>query len=233
VFINPWIKLFFLKTQLEVKLKKISFLVFVLLAIIFAIVAYKLFINKGFFKKNQRTEIEIYERDLDIKYGSDTADLTIFLYSSYNCSFCRKFFTKVYPALKTEYIDKGKVKLVVKLLDFSNNESVENSLKLAVCINKYGNFEKLNELLIAEPKVIYTDEFASIIDEFIEKDEFVAECMLGGESNNYILKNRIDFKNLNLTGTPTFVINNNIYKGYIKYNDFKNVIEKELEYIKL
>lgn len=215
------------------KLKKISFLVFVLLAIIIAMVAYKLFINKGFFKKNQRTEIEIYEQDLDIKYGADTADLTIFLYSSYNCSFCRNFFTKVFPELKTEYIDKGKVKLVVKLLDFSNSESVENSLKIAVCINKYGDFEKLNELLIAEPKVIYTNEFAEIIDEFIEKDEFVAECMLGNESDNYILKNKIDFKNSKLTGTPTFVINNRIYKGYIKYKDFKNVIEKELAYAML
>lgn len=211
------------------KLKKIFFLAFVLIAVIIAIVAYKLFINKGFFQKNKRTEIEIYERDLDIKYGSDTADLIIFLYSSYNCSFCRKFFTKVYPELKTEYIDKGKVKLVVKLLDFSNNESVENSLKIAVCINKYGNFEKLNELLIAEPKVIYTDEFASIIAEFVEKDEFIAECMLGGESKNYILNNKLEFKNSNFTGTPTFVINNKIYKGFIKYSDFKNVVEKELE----
>lgn len=212
------------------KLKKVSFLVFVLIAIILLIVAYKLFINKSFFKKYQRTEIEIYEQDLDIKYGSDTADLTIFLYSSYNCSFCRKFYTEVYPILKTEYIDKGKVKLVVKLLDFSNNESVENSLKIAVCINKYGDFEKLNELLITEPKVIYTNEFDVIIDEFVEKDEFVAECMLGGESDKYILNNKMEFKNSNFTGTPTFVINNKIYKGYIKYSDFKNLVEKELEY---
>ena len=212
------------------KLKKISFLGFVLLAIIIVIVAFKLFSNKRFFKENQRTEIEIYEQDLDIVYGSDTADLTIFLYSSYNCSFCRKFFTKVYPALKTEYIDKDKVKLVVKLLDFSNNESVENSLKIAVCINKYGNFEKLNELLLTEPNVIYTIEFAAIIEEFVEKDEFIAECMLGGESDNYILNNKIEFKNSKFTGTPTFVINNKIYKGYIKYKDFINVVEKELEY---
>lgn len=202
---------------------------YVILAIIFTIVAIKFFSIKSFFKEKQSTDLEIYEQDLDIKYGSDTADLTIFLYSSYNCSFCRKFFAKVYPALKTEYIDKGKVKLVVKLLDFSNNESVNNSLKIAVCINKYGDFEKLNELLLTEPKVIYTNEFASIIEEFVEKDEFVAECMFGGESDNYILNNKLEFGNSKFTGTPTFVINNKIYKGFIKYIDFKNVVEKELK----
>ena len=178
----------------------------------------------------EKAKVEILENDLDIVYGADTSQMTIFLFSSYNCSFCRKFFKTVYPEFKKEYIDNGKVKLIVKNVAITNNESVINSLKLAACINKYGNFEKLNELLLTEPKVIYTDEFKEVIDELVEKDLFVAECMYGGESEKYILKNMLDFKRLNCTGTPTFIINNKIYKGNRDYDEFRKVVEKELAY---
>ncbi|MBU8893523.1 MAG: DsbA family protein [Bacteroidales bacterium] len=211
------------------KIKKSTIWLYMLLAI-FIITTIVFSINGGFSGKKLRTEIDIQEHELDIVYGDDSADLTIFLFSNYSCSFCRKFFAFVYPKLKEEYIDQGKIKLVVKPVDLTNNENVINSLKIAVCINEYGNFEKLNKLLLFEPTAVYTTEFRNLIDEFIERDIFVAECMLGGESDEYIVENILKFKSLNLTGTPTFIINNKIYKGYREYEIFKKLIEKELSY---
>jgi len=209
--------------------KKRLFLLTVFLVLL-ASSAYLVIYKTGIWSKESFVKSELIERDLDIVYGSDSADLTIFLFSSYNCSFCRKFYKQVLPKLNTEYIETGKVKLIIKHVALTNNESVINSLQLAACINKYGNFEKLNELLLLEPKVVYTDEFEKVINDLIDKDEFVAECMYGGESEVYISQNMIDFKRLKCTGTPTFVINNKIYKGFLNYIKFKKVIEKELAY---
>lgn len=203
--------------------------IFIVLAILIAIATF-LFLFKDFDKKGRNPENIVFENDLDIVYGKDSTDITIFMFSSYNCGFCRKFFENVFPGLKNEYINSGKVKLVVKLVAPEKNTHVVNSLMLAVCINKFGNFNKLNELLLKEPKVVYTDKFMAVTNELIEKDEFVAECMLSGESEKYILRNLVDFKRLKCTGTPTFVINNKIYKGYRDYNEFKKIIEKELVY---
>lgn len=179
-------------------------------------------------RKSHYPNIEIYENDLDITYGSENAELKIYLFSNYNCSYCRKFFNDVFPLLEKNYIDNNKVKLIVKLINFTNEEKITTSLKLAVCVNKYGNFEKLNELLITEPKVIYSEEFGKVIDELIMKDEFIAECMLGGESEKYIIQNYALFKANGFTGTPTFIINNNVYKGFRDYKNFVEIIEKEL-----
>ncbi len=212
------------------KINKIKFLVYIIVAIIIAAITFIYLNDSNIFKKDQKAKVEIFEHELDIVYGADSADLTIFLFSNYSCSFCRKFFAFVYPKLKEEYIDKGKVKLVVKPVDLTNNENVINSLKIAVCINEYGKFEKLNRLLLFEPKVVYTEEFSNLIDEFIEKDEYVAECMLGGESDEYIIENILNFKALKLTGTPTFIMNNKIYKGYSEYENFRKLIEKEYVY---
>ena len=210
------------------KINKIRLLIYTIVAIIIAAITYIYFSNSNIITKDQKVKTEIYEHELDIVYGADTAELTVFLFSNYSCSFCRKFFAFVYPKLKEEYIDKGKVKLVVKPVDLTNNENVINSLKIAACINEYGKFDKLNKLLLFEPQVVYTKEFSDLIDEFIEKDEYVAECMLGGESDEYIVENILNFKALKLTGTPTFIINNKIYKGYSDYDKFKKLVEKEL-----
>ena len=127
------------------KINKIKFLVYIIVAIIIAAIIFIYLNDSNIFKKDQKAKVEIFEHELDIVYGADSADLTIFLFSNYSCSFCRKFFAFVYPKLKEEYIDKGKVKLVVKPVDLTNNENVINSLKIAVCINEYGKFEKWRE----------------------------------------------------------------------------------------
>jgi protein-disulfide isomerase len=177
----------------------------------------------------QTTDIQLNLSNLDITYGNDKAPLTIFVYSRYNCVFCRKFFNDSFPLIKKDYIDSGKIRFVVKLIDFSNDVSVEDALKMAVCINRFGNFEKLNQLLMAEPDVVYTQQFREITEEFIEKDPIIAECMLGGDAENYLNGNFNEFIKLKLKGTPTFIINNKIYKGYKSYPEMKKVIEKELK----
>lgn len=182
-------------------------------------------------KSNERKpENTLFEHELDIVYGKDSTDITVFMFSSYNCSFCRKFFKDIFPELDKDYIQTGKVKLVVKPVAIEKSGPVVNALKLAVCINRFGDFSKLNELLLTEPKVVYTDEFESVTNELIQKNEFVAECMLTDMAEKYIMRNYIDFNRLRCTGTPTFVINNKIYKGYKVYNEFQKIIEKERIY---
>lgn len=178
----------------------------------------------------RKPENILFENELDIVYGKDSADITVFMFSSYNCSFCRKFFRDVFPDVDKEYIQTGKVKLVVKPVAIEKSGPVVNSIKLAVCINRFGDFTKLNELLLTEPKVVYTDKFESVTNELIQKNEFVAECMLTDMAEKYIMRNYIDFNRLKCTGTPTFVINNKIYKGYKTYDEFQKIIEKERIY---
>ncbi len=175
-----------------------------------------------------KASIALQEKDLDIVYGSDKAKLTVFMFSSYECKFCTNFLTESLPLLKKEYIETNKVKLVIKLVDVTNNKHIINSLKLTVCINECGNFEPIDKLLQREPSVVYSDEFLQLTDDFIEEDQHIEEYMLSGIAESYIISNYKDFKALSLTGTPTFIINNKIYKGYEDYESFKKNIEKEL-----
>lgn len=180
-------------------------------------------------RQGENIDIEIIQSDLDIVYGTDGAPLRLIMYSNYSCSFCRKFYSDVYPQLKTNFIDQGKVQLVVKLIELSNDSNVINGQKTAVCINKYGNFEKLHQLLLIEPNVVYSKEFGAVIDEFIEKDDLLAECLLSGEAEVYLTNNIKEFKKIGFTGTPSFVINSRALKGYHSYTELEEMIRKEID----
>lgn len=169
------------------------------------------------------------ERPLDIIFGDDSAKLSIYMYSSYSCTYCNLFFNEGYPQLKEEYIDKGKLKLIMRLTVKTNNIDLLNSLKTAVCINRFGNFEYLHRLLLNNHKVVYTNDFREMVEEFIDKDILVAECVLGGESEEYLKQNLDDFEAFEMKGTPTFIIGNKIYSGYKDYPTFKKIINDHLK----
>ena len=173
-------------------------------------------------------QIDIEQNELDIVYGVDEAPLTIYIFTNYSCKFCRNFFRESFPRLKDEFIDTKKIRLVVKLVDLTHTEQVKKSLMLSVCINQCGNVKPLDKLLFTEPNVIYTDEFTQLINDFIDENEYIAECMLSGRAEKYILSNNDYFKHISLTGTPTLIINNKIYKGFKDYESIRDVILKEL-----
>ncbi|MDX9847228.1 MAG: DsbA family protein [Tenuifilaceae bacterium] len=203
-------------------------LLIVISLLITGIVGYNL-INRKRITTITHNETSISEeRDLDIVFGSSNAEVTIVAYFSYSCTFCKKFFTDVYHSLNDEFLVPGKAKLIIRLMGNTGNISLDNALKTAVCVNKHGNYEYLHELFLHDFGAVFTDEFQSMIDEFIEKDIVFAECLLGGDAEEYLAKNAKDFEMLKLRGTPTFIIGSTIYPGYRDFEAFKAIINNEI-----
>ncbi|HDP75502.1 MAG TPA: hypothetical protein ENN49_06470 [Bacteroidales bacterium] len=208
------------------KLRPIEWIAIVVSVVLIVLIGIKVWQLTG--KGNGKLEVPISNSPLDITFGSDSAQLAIYAYISYHCGYCRLFFTEVYPELEKEFIATGKVQLVLKLVEHSNNADRLNEVKTAVCINRYGYYGKLHELLVTNSSVIYTDEFRDMVNHFIDSDPLVAECILGNESLEYILQIRNEFDKFGFTGTPTFVIGNRVYKGYMPYDQFKSILLKHI-----
>ena len=171
----------------------------------------------------------IEQRELDIVFGNESAQLTVFMYANYSCSYCRLFFAEVYPQLQEDYIVNNRVKLIMRLAVKTSNIDLKNSLKTAVCVARYGNFHYLHQLLLADNMVIFSNDFRNMVDEFIDSDELVAECILGGEAEDYLFQNLEEFNIFGFKGTPTFVIDNKVYSGYREYDAFKMIIDNHLK----
>ncbi len=209
--------------------KKRDYIIAIAISIVLlGLIAYKAY--DYFFKDatDPKVALQLKPKKLDIVFGNDSADLTIYMYSSYSCSYCRRFFKTVFPKLKENFIDKNRVKLIMRLTSNTRNLKRKRSLKAAVCVNKYGNFEYLHKLMLHDPKVIFRDEFQQMINEFTERDPFVGECIDGTEAQEYLYGNFKEFSKLGLKGTPSFVIANVIYPGYREYSFFEKTVKKHL-----
>lgn len=173
------------------------------------------------------TDVVIGDDDLDISYGHDTARLTIYMFATYNCRHCRAFLDQDLPIIQSCYIDSGWVRLVIKPIDLGENRDMMSALQLAGCMNRDGMADDIIELLMTEPSAVYSDEFRGLIDDIINSNPELAECLVADDFA-YIKKNNALFSATHSKVTPIFVIAGHLYKGRRKIDLFRKVIDYEL-----
>ena len=184
--------------------------------------------------KNEKSatliENEVVEKAEDVVFGSPSAETTVFMYASYNCTYCRLFFSETLPDLQEKYLRPGKLKLVVKFFDFGNNSAVLRSLQAASCISRFGDYEKFHPLLMVSPDVVFTKDFDQLLDDIMEDNSEIAECILHNNNYEYLRSNLSEFKANELTGTPTFVFGKMAFRGFLSIEEFEKILKKEFNF---
>ena len=61
-------------------------------------------------------------------------------------SILSQIFQEVYPAIEDEFINSGKVKIILRLTFKTANQDLTTAMKASVCVNKFGNYEYLHQL---------------------------------------------------------------------------------------
>ena len=152
-----------------------------------------------------KTDVAITSNADDFVYGSDTAPLTVYMFAT------RNFLALDLPYIQQHYTDSGRLLLVVKPIEPAENPDMMSALQLAACMNRNGNADDILKLLLTEPSAVYTDEFRQLIDDIINNNEELAEC-LTADNFSGIRQNNSNFFALKSKVTPIFVINNHLYK---------------------
>lgn len=178
--------------------------------------------------KFRNTQVCISDSDSDISYGSDSACLTIYMFVSYTCRHCRAFLNYDLPQIQKRYIDSGLVRLVLKPIDLAENPDMMSALQLAACMNQNGNADDLLELLITDPFAVYSDDFRQLIDDIIDANPAMAECLLADDFS-YVRENNLLFSATSSKGTPIFVTNGHLYAGRRNIDRFCEIIDFELK----
>src|ERR1041384_2132923 len=76
----------------------------------------------------------------DIPLGSDKAAVTVVEYASTTCSHCARFHTTVYPEFKKKYIDKGKVRFILRGFPLNPIDAGAQALTRCLPQDKYYAF---------------------------------------------------------------------------------------------
>ena len=158
------------------------------------------------------------------KIGDKEASIKIVEFASLTCGHCAKFHNEVFPKIKKEYIDTGKI--VFTYRDFPLDKF---ALKASVIARCSGNDRFFNFL-----KVLYKKQkdWTSTQDPFKSllkiaklgglKNDEIKVCVGNKSIEDGILKERLSSsKKYDIKATPTIYINNEKYDGDLTFEALK------------
>jgi len=180
--------------------------------------------------------------DNDPIIGNPDAPITIIEFTDFQCPFCARFHTQTLPLIFEEYIEQGKVKLVVR--DFPIQSIHPNAVPAAIaseCANEQGKAKEMHDMLFYNQNEWSRQETVDALSLFsqyateiqLEQDTFDS-CLTNGKYIEEIKKDLDDGRSYGVSGTPGFFIGNDQIgyvelKGAQPYDSFKKIIDAQLD----
>ena len=162
--------------------------------------------------------------------GKENSKVDIIVYESLTCSFCANFHKKIYPSLKTDYIDKGLVRIEFK--SFPLDLAALNASKIAHCKND-GKSEILHLLFENQEKWVTgetIDELNKNLKDLIKSENLdldFEKCTNNKDIEDFVINERIEgVKKYKVNSTPTIIINGKKFEKTLNFKNLKKIIEK-------
>ena len=165
--------------------------------------------------------------DDDAVLGDKNAPVTIIEFSDYSCSFCARFWADTLPSIKSEYIEKGKVKLVYRDYPFLGPVSV-SAAEATECVREQGGddaFWKYHDTIFENQQQLSEGK---LLEWAQEMSYDIEECLESGKFTSEVQKDLADGQAAGVRGTPGFVINGQLVSGAQPFAVFKQVIDEDL-----
>ena len=149
-------------------------------------------------------------------------------YGSLTCPHCATFSREVFPELKKDYIDTGKVRFIFR--EFSRNSLDVAAFLLARCIGDDKAFAAIELLFNEQDKWAFVDKpleplIAAMRPAGLTHDQAMA-CLKNQDKANAIVgiaKRATD--EIKMTGTPTFVIDGKVFGGELSMDQLKAILD--------
>lgn len=167
----------------------------------------------------------------DVAEGSASAPITIIEYASLSCPSCAKFHAGTYPALKSQYIDTGKVRFIMR--DFPLNESAFAATIMARCGGSQNYLNFVHQYLSTQDQWAFGDDWLQRIETIGRQrgldPQRIDACLKDGALFQSINERRkAGAAVFGVGGTPTLVINGQRYDGRGDFGSVSQFIDSML-----
>ena len=165
--------------------------------------------------------------------GSDKAKVTMVEFTDFQCPFCKRSFEGTWPQIKKDYVDTGKVKVVVRDLPLSFHPNAKPGALAARCAGDQGKYWEMHDKLFTSQ-----EEWTPLADATAKIKEYAKGLGLNAASFNTCIDDKkydsqIDAEvtlanKVGATGTPTFFVNGKQIVGAQPIGAFTSAIDAEL-----
>lgn len=152
--------------------------------------------------------------------GDPNAPITIIEFFDYNCGFCKRAADVMRPVLA----ENPDVRFVMREYPILSPGSVV-AARAALAAQEQGKYEELHWALMEAPRV--TEENTLEIAEELGLDMVRLRAeMASAQVDEHIQQTRDLAEALSVTGTPAFVIGNQLVAGFLDAEQFQELIEE-------
>ena len=169
----------------------------------------------------------------DMALGPANAPVTITEYASMTCPHCAAFNEAVFPKIKSQYLDSGKVRYVFR--EFPLDIKAAFASMLARCIAK-GDGEKYLAVTATmyqqlDPLLARTKDTLTLIGKLNGMSEQEVTACESDQSQLDKLKadQQYAFDTLKVDSTPTFFVNGQRLKGAMSFEELEAIIKPLLK----
>jgi len=177
---------------------------------------------------NKESEVKAKELLVSLKDNKDVAvvgnpdgDVTVVEFFDYNCGYCKKAFEEIQSLVK----DDKNVKIVLYDMPILGPESHEIA-KWALASKKQGKYWEYHQALMQHQGGKDADTFKKLATEAGLDAEKLAKDKDAPEIETEIQKHLEVARNLGIQGTPGFLIDEKVFRGYIPYDAMKSSIKE-------
>jgi len=139
--------------------------------------------------------------------GAQTAPVTMVEFSDYQCPFCKRHFSTVFPILKKEYIDTGKLRYVFRDFPIAGlHPQAKKAHEAAHCAREQKRYWEMHSILFENSKDLSLAALKRYAGEIgLNGDQFDA-CLESGKFDPEVDKEIVEGAELGVRGTPSFFI---------------------------
>lgn len=161
--------------------------------------------------------------DDDPVLGNKNAKVTLIEFSDYECPFCKRHFDQVYPSLKKDYIDTGKVKMVFRDYPLPFHDPMATfEANAANCAREQGGdsaYFKFHDAIFAKTKSngngLTKDEVYQFASGLGLNQAQLQSCADSLKYAEEVKKDSADGSAAGVSGTPAFFIGKSDPSGTI------------------
>jgi protein-disulfide isomerase len=155
--------------------------------------------------------------------GSASARVAIIEFTDFQCPFCGRFTEDAYPKIIADYVNTGKIRFLYRDLPLTSIHPWAQSAAVAAhCAGEQGKFWEMHNSLFTNQRSLKPPDIADRATKLgLDMTRF-NECINSTRYNNAIEASTKSAQQMNISGTPTFLL------GTFKDNGTIMKIEKSI-----
>ena len=156
--------------------------------------------------------------------------VTVIEYLDLECPICGRFAREIFPTLREEYVDTGKVRWIVRHFPLtSRHPHAELAAQAAECAADQSVFWQYIDELFNNQAFL---EQADLVDYAVAlglDGEALEACIVSGDKLERVDRDVTSGWEVDINGTPGFIIEDTVVVGILELDDFRMRLDQLLE----